>query len=137
MPKKKLYCCSGSGGGGGPSPSPRPTPPKALHVPVGGAIAKLFPTARPCEGTRKFICLALRDGRQVRIGPGGTFSVLESANDKSPVAAGRKAISAVMLLKGWSFEEAVTWMNKHFGPALTRNSAAEYFDILLEKRTGR
>jgi hypothetical protein len=135
MPKKKkLYCCSGTGPS--PSPSPRPTSkPTPLHVPVAKAIAKLFPTARPCEGAREFICLALRDGRQVHIGPGGTFRVLKSQNDKSAVSA-RKAISAVMLLKDWSFEEAVAWMNKQFGPALTRNSAAEYFDILIEKRRG-
>jgi hypothetical protein len=64
------------------------------------------------------------------MGPHGELSVLRSKNDKSPASA-RKAISAVMILKKWSFEQAVAWMTGEFGAEATRNSAHEYFDILL------
>jgi hypothetical protein len=125
-----LFCCRNPGhgfGGGGASGT--------WYVPVGKAVAKLFPKAKPCPD-EKLACLLLDDGRRVLMGPGGEFKILRSPGDPAPIIA-RKAINAVMLLKGWSFEQSVAWMAEQFGTPATRNSAQEYLDILVGTDTSR
>jgi hypothetical protein len=150
-----LYCCSGPGSGSGfggagssgswivkPAKGHKPGkghggieisaswisgPGKDL-VSVEKAVAKLFPCSPCVVGQR--VCLCLDDGRRVYIKPKGVFSILRSADDAAPVKS-RKAIAAVMLLKGWTFEQALKWMKAEFGASATQNSGREYVDILV------
>jgi hypothetical protein len=127
------YCCAkpggGSFGGGGSSGSwAVVTEGPVDYVPVAKAVAKLT-KGTPCEAAG-VPCLDLKDGRRVVFHPKGVFEILRSPNDKKPTV-GKKAISAVMLLQNWTFEQAVAWMKKSFGPAATMNTAGDYLRLLV------
>jgi hypothetical protein len=142
-----LSCCGGASGGGssggggasgsyivrgGPdgvrvevTTSRTLVPDRTDYVSVEKAIGRLFRSSPHVIGPTMYLQLA--DGRRVQIEPKGVFRILRSADDKYPVRA-RKAIRAVMLLKEWTFEQALGWMRKEFGDTAAQNSAHEYVD---------
>lgn len=132
-----LWCCSGAGDY--PTSGPRVAMPTRWadvtqsppdYVSVAKAVAKLFPVT-PVE-LQGVPGLSLTDGRLLLLEPKGVFKILQSENDRAPVQS-RKAISAVMLLKGWTFEQSVEWMKETFGAEATRNTAQDYVSILVSK----
>lgn len=155
---QRLYCCSGYSGGGGSfggggstdsyllkmgpdglraevTASYTLVPDKTDHVPVEKVVGRLFRCSPKAVG--RTVQLDLTDGRRVQIEPKGVFRISRSADDKYPVS-GRKAIRAVMLLKDWTFEQALEWMKEAFGDTAAQNSAHEYVDIsfLGDQRSG-
>ena len=147
--RQRLHCCTGYSGGGGSFGGGGSTdsyllkfgpgglraevtasyvlvPDKTDHVPVEKVIGRLFRCSPKVVG--RTVHLDLADGRRVQIEPKGVFRILRSADDKYPISA-RKAIRAVMLLKDWTFEQALEWMKEEFGDTAAQNSAHEYVDI--------
>jgi hypothetical protein len=98
------------------------------YVPVAKAVAKLT-KGKPSE-TAGIPTLDLKDQRRVLFKPKGVFEIMRSPDDKRPIV-GRKAISAIMLLQNWTFEQAVAWMKKNFGAAATMNTAGDYLSLLV------